>query len=376
MYPMHARRHGSEPTIGLAEFFEIWGGSPDLQLPGVWFHWCNTAMLLAAWRKVGFAGGRIDGTLIDRTHFIDRVPVGSPSSSTRSSTLAAVDTLVRTPPGMRGQSLAGVQAKFDAVHAHALALEARIAALEAAPFDAECVPFLMQPKALAEKKKRDRSQVDMSIYEGGSASLRNLRAVFVEKRAQAAEKTAAVAGRKDERAARATQAAADTAAFEAAFDVCALVCVCGVTPCPMLDMKRCDTCYAAGRPSVKPRICVVRECVAARKGPTVLQLTCAMATPIRAMQLVPAMEEAEEEHGPSDEVMPTKKPLAQRSSVVRCDYDCEHPVMTPEEALAGFCSGRRCKAKVHHFCFIQAVGERAEAFSSSTRYCKSCWAAL
>ena len=31
-------RNGCETAIGLAEFFEIWGGSPSLQLPGVWFH--------------------------------------------------------------------------------------------------------------------------------------------------------------------------------------------------------------------------------------------------------------------------------------------------------------------------------------------------
>ena len=33
------------------------------------------------------------------------------------------------------------------------------------------------------------------------------------------------------------------------------------------------TCRAAGRPWVKPRQCVVRECVAARKGPALLAFT-------------------------------------------------------------------------------------------------------
>ena len=72
-------RYLREPTIGLKEFFEIWGGSPDLQLPGVWFHWTNTAMLLSAWRKVGFAGGHIDSSLIDRTSALHRQDRGRKS---------------------------------------------------------------------------------------------------------------------------------------------------------------------------------------------------------------------------------------------------------------------------------------------------------
>lgn len=142
-------------------------------------------MMLAAWRKVGFAGGRIDAALIDRTHFIDRIEVGSPSSATRSSTTAKVDDVVKTPEGMRGGSLAGMEAKFAAVTEYARTLETQVEALKEAPFDPEDVPFLMKPKELKEKKKRDRSQIDMSVYEGGSASLRNLRRAFEAKRAAA-----------------------------------------------------------------------------------------------------------------------------------------------------------------------------------------------
>ena len=116
-----------EPTIGLPEFFEIWGGSPRLQLPGVWFYWANTAMLLSAWRKVGFAGGRIDASLIDRTHFIDRVAVGSPSSATRAAT-KKVDEVVQTPNGMRRGSLAAITAKFQALAEHARELETVVSA--------------------------------------------------------------------------------------------------------------------------------------------------------------------------------------------------------------------------------------------------------
>ena len=67
-------------------------------------------MMLSAWRKVGFAGGRIDKSLIDRTHFIDRVAVGSPSSSTRAATQMAIDDVVKTPAGMRSGSLAAMKA--------------------------------------------------------------------------------------------------------------------------------------------------------------------------------------------------------------------------------------------------------------------------
>ena len=181
----------------MAEFFEIWGGSPSLQLPGVWFSWVNTAMILAAWRRVGFAGGRIDAALIDRTHFIDRIELGSPSGSTRLSITKKVDEVVKTPEGVRGKSLAGMQAKFDAVADHARMLESKVDELEGAQLDPETIPFLMKPKELVRKEKRDRSQVDMSIFEGGSASLRNVRVTVGAKRAAVAEKAAAVEGRKD-----------------------------------------------------------------------------------------------------------------------------------------------------------------------------------
>ena len=226
-------------------------------------------MMISAWRKVGFAGGRIDAKLIDRTHFIDRVEVnecGSPSGGTRSSTVK-VDEVVKTPEGMRGESLAGMRAKFFAVTEYARSLESKVDELKAAPFDPEDVPFLMKPKELVAKKKRDRSQVDMSVYEGGSASLRNLRATFGAKRAAVAEKAAGVNARKEATAGKKAEVTEAAAQLIVDFELCAEVCACGVSPCPMLGMKRCETCWAAGRPSIKPRLCVVRDCVAARNRP-------------------------------------------------------------------------------------------------------------
>ncbi len=70
-------RYGEEPDIGLPEFFEIVGGCKDLGLQGMWFTWVDRAMLVAAWRKVGFMGCSLDPTQIDRTHFIDKQMVNT-----------------------------------------------------------------------------------------------------------------------------------------------------------------------------------------------------------------------------------------------------------------------------------------------------------
>jgi len=56
----------------------------------------------------------------------------------------------------------------------------------------------------------------------------------------------------------------------------------------MAGMKACDTCRAAGRPYIKPRVCVVRECVAARKGPELLRLTHEPPTPMPLALTAPA----------------------------------------------------------------------------------------
>ena len=367
-------RYAVEPTIGLPEFFEIWGGSPRLQLPGVWFYWANTAMLLAAWRKVGFAGGRINSSLIDRTHFIDRMAIGSPSSATRAST-KKVDEVVRTPDGMRRGSLAAMTAKFEAVAAHARALETVVSE---GYVDPQTVPFLMAPKELDPAKKRDRSQADMSLYEGGSASLRNVRKTVDAKRAAIEEKAAAVEARKEERAGKQSDAVAAAAQLIADFELCAQACACGQSPCPMEGMKACGSCRAAGRLWLKPRVCVVRECVAARKGPARLALTLVGAptpgapTPIARLTYDGA--QSEEEDIAADEVMPAAKPRAAEGATL-CDWACDHPEMTTEEVELGYCSGRRCKAKMHPACFLRHTGEAGAALGDLTCFCRACWAA-
>ena len=332
-------------------------------------------MMLAAWRKVGFAGGRIDPAQIDRTHFIDRVDVGSPSKATRSITLT-IDEVVKTPPGMRRGSLAAVQAKLDATVDAFMAQQEVITALTTAGFDPAVVPFLMQPKELAQKKKRDRSQADMSLYEGGSASLRNVRATCDAKRTEAAAKVAAVEERKEERASKQSEAVAAAAKLISDFELCAQGCACGQSPCPMQGMKACGSCRAAGRPWLKPRVCVVRECVLARKGPAMLALTLVGAptpgapTPPPRLTFDGAM--SEEEDNAADEVMPAAKPRAQTAAIL-CDWACDHH-MTDEEVELGYCSGRRCKAKMHAACFLRHAGAAGEALDDVTCFCQGCWA--
>ena len=49
--------------------------------------------------------------------------------------------------------------------------------------------------------------------------------------------------------------------------------------------------------------------------------------------------------------------------------------MTDAEIEFGHCSGRQCKIKMHHMCFLQAHADdsRADNLGLYTRYCKKCW---
>ena len=344
-------------------------------------------MILAAWRKVGFAGGRIDAQLIDRTHFIDRIDVGgdpdsSPARGTRA-TLKSIEEVVQTPEGLRRGSLAAIAAKLNATLAHIMEqgkqaeeMQKEIELLHTAPFDPETVPFLMKPKEITAKKKRDRSQVDMSLYEGGSASLRNVRKTQEAKRAAVEEKRAAVDGRKEERAGKKAEETAASLQLVADFERCAESCVCGQNPCPTAALKPCFTCKAAGRMWIKPRMCVVRECVAARKGEEVLAITYEEGlTPEGPMPIARLMFEPmtpDEADCAADEVMPAAKAIVAR--VTLCDWACECPEMTAEEVELGYCSGRRCKAKMHPACFLHHTGAAGAAVGDLDCFCQACWA--
>ena len=244
--------------------------------------------------------------------------------------------------------------------------------------DPASVPFLMKPKELDPSTKRDRSQADMSLYEGGSASLRNVRKTCDAKRVAAEDKAKGIEARKEERVEKQAAVVAAAAKLITDYELCAKACACGESPCPMQEMKACRTCQAAGRPWLKPRMCVVRECVEARKGPALLALTLAGAdtpgapTPI-ARLMYDGEQSEEEENAAVDEVMPAAKAIP--SNEVRCDYACTHAVLTAEEVEVGYCSGRRCKAKMHPECFLAHSGEAGTALGDLVCFCRACWAA-
>jgi hypothetical protein len=217
---------------------------------------------------------------------------------------------------------------------------------------------------VSDKVRRD------PVPHAGHAALRYLRETFQHKRAAVAEKEQGVSDRKEERAAKRAEATDAVEQLASAYERCAAGCACGEIPCPMLGMRRCDICWAAGRPSIKPRLCSVRECIAARKEPALLALGYTPPTPLR-LQLMD--EEEEDAVGDEDEVMPAAK-LPTVSTAVLCDWACTDAVMTAREAEHGYCSGRRCKAKMHHFCFLHHAGEAWEALGCFTRFCKACWA--
>jgi hypothetical protein len=288
-------------------------------------------------------------------------------------TQKAVDEVVLTPNGMRRGSLAAMTAKFEAVASHARSLEAIVAK---GYVDPETVPFLMKPKELDPAQKRDRSQADMAMYEGGSASLRNVRKTCKKKRKHVKEKADGIAARKEDAAGKQSAVVAAAAKLIADFELCAQECACGQNPCPMQGMKTCGSCREAGRPWVKPRLCVVRECVEARKGPALLALTLLGAptpgapTPLARLRY----DDAEEEDNTADEVMPAAKPILPQGASTRCDWACDHPEMTPEEVEHGYCSGRRCEAKMHPNCFLRHTGEAGAALGDLVCFCQRCWA--
>ena len=92
-----------------------------------------------------------------------------------------------------------------------------------------------------------------------------------------------------------------------------------------------------------------------------------------ALTLTAAEEAAEDAVGDEDEVMPAPRALP-LSAEVRCDWACEDAVMTEEQIEVGYCSGRRCKAKMHPECFLRHAGEAAAALDNLTCFCRGCWA--
>lgn len=80
--------------------------------------------------------------------------------------------------------------------------------------------------------------------------------------------------------------------------------------------------------------------------------------------------------GPDAEVMPVARvaAAARLAAMTLCCYACAQPEMTDEEVEVGYCSGRRCKAKMHAVCFSLHAGEAGTRLDDITAFCQACWA--
>ena len=116
--------------------------------------------------------------------------------------------------------------------------------------------------------------------------------------------------------------------------------------------------------------------VAVLMGPPIAPLVTPIASPPApplALYAPPVSSEEESDIEAADEVMPAARPPAS-SRVVLCDWACDCPEMTAEEVEVGYCSGRRCKAKMHPECFLRHAGEGGAALDDLTCFCQGCWA--
>lgn len=81
---------------------------------------------------------------------------------------------------------------------------------------------------------------------------------------------------------------------------------------------------------------------------------------------------SDEEDTRAGEVMPVAK--AKAAAVTLCAWACECSEMTVEEVELGYCSGRRCKAKMHPACFLHHTREAGAALGDLVCFCLGCWA--
>jgi len=160
---------------------------------------------------------------------------------------------------MRSGSAVAMQAKLDAAVAFARHSQD---ALESARFLPQDYPVLIAPRQAVATKRTPHSQRRVSSG-GGSATMNQ---VLEQKEAAIAEDEAAaqaVTNRKETAAGK--KAGVEQAAQELqdAWVRCGVVCTCEAewpVVCLVAGMKRCATCN-----DVKPRVCVKRQCVAARR---------------------------------------------------------------------------------------------------------------
>ena len=243
----HELTYGETCTIGVCEFLEIWGGCADMNYEGAWFSWCSTQTVLAAWRAVGFLAGRLDPTQIDRTNFFDR-DVTTPAVATVAVEL---DTTIKTPPGMRSNSVEAMKHKLEA----SMNLNAKLLAEPT---------YLQAPGLLAArvpvKVKTARSGARIQQSEGGDVSLRGLGELADKRRKDDTAEEARLEAGRQKRAAKKARLLEEEEELDALYELCVLTrdkegnCTCNPT-CEMAKMLRCPGCKKVKRGRCRVAAC-------------------------------------------------------------------------------------------------------------------------
>ena len=97
------------------------------------------------------------------------------------------------------------------------------------------------------------------MSEFGSATLKDMVSIKRRKRQEQEEERQGLEARKTARIEKRDAKEEERAMLAASFEKCNPVCVCGTSPCPMAELKRCATCG-----DIKKRVCGKQTCKAAR----------------------------------------------------------------------------------------------------------------
>ena len=210
---------------------------------------------------MGIAGNKLAPEMIDRSEFIDQpaltpggeTPGGEQPASPRVTRKRAAD-LAMTPEGMASGSLQSEQAKVQRLLEHAQELEAIVEA----PYDPTAGGQLVPDVVMRPDKEGGGGRKRLTALHG-SVTMQGVGEEAEQREREAKEQVAAAKEKKLQAAEKKEAAAAAASARDAAFALCEVACVCGVTPCPYAKWKRCPVC------GPKNGTCKVRGCVAARR---------------------------------------------------------------------------------------------------------------
>lgn len=228
----------------------------------MWFTWCDALDVVTGWRKVGIAGNVLDPSLISRENFIDRVLEPAAEEAPAGVVAAAAwAAAVRTPEHLRTASR---RAKDEAKLSLGQALfvqqaETHSVSMRKRAFDPAHYGLLEVPAPEVQRPDLENARLDCH---NGSMSIRGLRDINHERLATAQQAEAAKQAKAGNRAQRRADEEREEQEQEKAFELCGEVCMCGALSCPMARASRCETCR---RISMTGRVCVKRNCIAARR---------------------------------------------------------------------------------------------------------------